>query len=193
MGAVDFVGTTDPANAEMWLKQTERVFNLMQCIPEEKFDYVVSLLQGDAYAWWETIPDSTAQPPVLTWNDFLREFHDAYVPEVYKDQKEKEFLELQHGNRLVVEYEVQFNQLSHYAPHMIATEKKKCTRFESELRFTIRNRITQTDLESYSKLKAAAIRSEKLDSESRNFQLNKKRQNENTGGFRDKKAFTSPS
>ncbi|KAG8369537.1 hypothetical protein BUALT_Bualt14G0023800 [Buddleja alternifolia] len=189
MGAVDFVGTTDPAKAEMWLKQTERVFSLKQCTPEEKFDYAVSLLQGDAYAWWETIPDSTVQPPILTWNDFLREFHDAYVPEVYKDQKEKEFLELQQGNRSVAEYEVQFNQLSRYAPHMIATEKK-CTRFEFGLHFTIRNRITQTDSESYSKLKAAAIRSEKLDSESRNFQLNKKRKNEQTGGFRERKEFT---
>ncbi|KAG8373575.1 hypothetical protein BUALT_Bualt11G0038700 [Buddleja alternifolia] len=158
MGAVDFVGTTDPAKEETWLKQTERVFRLMQCNPEEKFEHVVSLLQGDAYAWWETLPHSTVQPP---------------------------------GNRSVAEYKVQFNQLSYYAPHMIAREKKKCTRFESELQFTIRNRITQTDLESYRKLKASVIRSEKLDLESRNFQLNKKRQNEKTGGFRERKEFIS--
>lgn len=30
MGAVDFVVTTDPAEAETWLKRTERVFNLMR-------------------------------------------------------------------------------------------------------------------------------------------------------------------
>ena len=49
----------------------QRVLNLMKCIPEEKFDYAVSLLQGNAYDWWETIPGSDTQPPVLTWNDFL--------------------------------------------------------------------------------------------------------------------------
>ena len=49
LGAVDFSGTTDPAEAETWLKRTERVFNMMRCTVEERFDYAVSLLQEDAY------------------------------------------------------------------------------------------------------------------------------------------------
>ena len=43
---------------------------MMHCEDEEKFDYAVSLLQDDAYDWWETIPNSDAQPPKLTWDDF---------------------------------------------------------------------------------------------------------------------------
>ena len=43
-GAVDFLGSTDPVEAEKWLKRTERVLNMMQCTPDENFDYVVSLL-----------------------------------------------------------------------------------------------------------------------------------------------------
>ena len=46
-----FSGTLDPAEAESWLESIERVFNLMQCTPEEKYDYAVFLLQGDAYNW----------------------------------------------------------------------------------------------------------------------------------------------
>ena len=93
-GAVDFYGTTDPSVAETWLKRTQRVLNLMKCTSEEQFDYAVSLLQEDAYAWWETIPGSDVQPPVLTWDDFLREFSNNYKPEVYKDDKRREFLNL---------------------------------------------------------------------------------------------------
>ena len=47
---------------------------------EEKFDYAVSLLQDDAYDWWETIPGSDAQPPNLTGMIFREEFQDKYMP-----------------------------------------------------------------------------------------------------------------
>ena len=56
LGESDFYGTVDPAKAESWLKRIKRVFNMMHCGDEEKFDYAVSLLQDDAYDWWETIP-----------------------------------------------------------------------------------------------------------------------------------------
>ncbi|XP_074376881.1 uncharacterized protein LOC141718399 [Apium graveolens] len=75
-GAIDFPGTVDPAEAEKWLKRTERVFIMIRCAPEEKFDYAVLLLQEDAYDWWETVPDSAVQLPILTWDDFRREFRD---------------------------------------------------------------------------------------------------------------------
>ena len=82
---------------ETWLKRTQRVLNQMRCTPEEKFDYAVSLLQGNAYAWWETVPGNDVQPPVLTWDDFLREFSNNYMPEVYRDDKRREFLNLIKG------------------------------------------------------------------------------------------------
>ena len=50
LGAISFSSTLDPAEAEAWLKSTECIFNLMYCTPEERFDYAVFLLQGDAYS-----------------------------------------------------------------------------------------------------------------------------------------------
>ena len=94
LGATSFSGTLDPAEAEAWLESTERIFNLMQCTPEERFDYAVFLLQGDAYNWWKTVPYSLIQPPVLTWEDFLRAYREKYTPPVYKREKRKEFIDL---------------------------------------------------------------------------------------------------
>ena len=51
LGAVDFHGTTDPAEAETWLKRTERIFWLMRCTVEDRLDMAASLLQGNAYDW----------------------------------------------------------------------------------------------------------------------------------------------
>ena len=44
MGAEDFKGTTNPLEVERWLQRTKRIFKMMYYIPEEKLDYVVSLL-----------------------------------------------------------------------------------------------------------------------------------------------------
>ena len=164
-GAVDFLGSTDPVEAEKWLKRTERVLNMMQCTPEEEFDYVVSLLQGNAYDWWETVLNATVQPQILQWEDFLQEFKDNYMPEVYQDEKRKEFLNLKQNNMSIVDYEVQFNQLSRYASYMVATERDKCRKFEEGLTYAIRSKISSSDMESFVKLRAAAIRTERLSKE----------------------------
>ena len=162
LGAVDFYGTTDPAEAETWLNRTERVFTMMRCTTEEQYDFVVSLLQGDAYDWWETVPGATVRPTILTYADFLQEFRDRYMPEVYRDEKQREFLNLRERTITVAEYEVRFTQLSHYAPMMVATEKDRCRRFEEGLNYEIRDRLTPGDLRSYPDLRAAAIRAERL-------------------------------
>ena len=60
LGAIEFCGTTDPAEAVTWLKRTERIFTLMRCTREDQFGFTVSLLQGDAYDWWETVPNAMA-------------------------------------------------------------------------------------------------------------------------------------
>ena len=48
LGATPFMGTLDPAEAEAWLESTDRIFNLIQSTLEERFDFAVLLLQGDA-------------------------------------------------------------------------------------------------------------------------------------------------
>ncbi|XP_074363335.1 uncharacterized protein LOC141703797 [Apium graveolens] len=184
LGAIDFSGIVDPTEAEKWLKRTERVFIMIRCVPEEKFDYAVSLLQEDAYDWWETVPDSTVQPPILTWDDFLREFRDKYMPEIYKDEKQREFLTLKQGIMSVAEYEVKFTQLSHYVMVIVSTERDRCRHFEEGLKYDIRSKITPRDLRSYTDLRVAAIRAERLIKEKPTFFQRPKREGSGfSGGF----------
>ncbi|KAL2230914.1 UNVERIFIED_CONTAM: Transposon Ty3-G Gag-Pol polyprotein [Sesamum indicum] len=86
-GAKVFAGTTDPAEAEEWLGNTERVLDRIECTSEQKLRYAVSLLEKDALDWWETVPGSKNRPVTLTWNDFLKEFADKYTPPVYRYQE----------------------------------------------------------------------------------------------------------
>ncbi|KAL0462736.1 UNVERIFIED_CONTAM: Retrovirus-related Pol polyprotein from transposon [Sesamum latifolium] len=115
-GAKVFPGTTDPAEAEEWLRNTERVLDRIECTPEQRLRYAVSLFEKDALDWWETIPGSKNRPIILTWNDFLKEFADKYTPPVYRNRKKVEFLELKQNELSVAGYELQFVRLSKYAP-----------------------------------------------------------------------------
>ncbi len=77
----------DPLEVEQWLERMERVFKKLHCIDDLKFEYSISLLHGDAYEWWNTIPHSLVEPPVLTWEGFQREFRQKHVPDTCADMK----------------------------------------------------------------------------------------------------------
>uniref|UniRef100_M1DL63 22 kDa kafirin cluster; Ty3-Gypsy type n=1 Tax=Solanum tuberosum TaxID=4113 RepID=M1DL63_SOLTU len=55
MGIVEFEGTVDPIDVEQWLEHMERVFEQLECPDVAKFKYSISLLQKDAYDWWESV------------------------------------------------------------------------------------------------------------------------------------------
>ncbi|CAL1396460.1 unnamed protein product [Linum trigynum] len=94
MGAEAFKGSIDPKVAVDWLKKTECILNQIGYPDDVKFDYVVALLEKDAYDWWLIVPGVVDNTVQLTWNDFLRLFKERYVPIVYQDQKKVEFLML---------------------------------------------------------------------------------------------------
>ena len=99
---------------------------------------------------------------MLTWDDFLREYHDKYALTVYKREKHWEFIELRQDKSTVAEYGLRFTQLSVYAMNLISTEEEKCLKFKERLHYDIRSRLTPYDVENFSRLMAAAIRAEKL-------------------------------
>ena len=51
MGATEFEGTLDPEVAERWWEKVEDVMNLINCTPENRLEYVVSLFVGNALIW----------------------------------------------------------------------------------------------------------------------------------------------
>ena len=83
----------------------------------------------------------------------------------YQNEKLREFTRLQQGAMMVAQYEIRFNQLSRYAPQLIATERAKCSKFEEGLRMEIREALNFRDLYRFADLREAAIRIEKIKEE----------------------------
>ena len=65
-GGEEFVGTTDPAVADEWLRKFERIAERFNCTPEKKLKFATYLLEKDALDWWETVPGSRNRPLTLT-------------------------------------------------------------------------------------------------------------------------------
>ncbi|XP_011101269.1 uncharacterized protein LOC105179363 [Sesamum indicum] len=173
-----YAGTTDPAEADEWLRNTKTVLDKIECTSEQKLRYAVALLEKNALDWWETIPGSKNRPVTLTWNDFLKEFADKYTPPFYRNRKKVEFLELKQNELSVAEYELQFMRLSKYAPKEVSTDELRRDRFERGLRLEIREKIAIKP-PSYGALLEAALRAEETSNERSSTEAKRKKMTDN--------------
>ena len=80
-------------------------------------------------------------------------------------KKQWEFVNLRQGTMTVTEYEIQFIQLSQYAPRMVAREKDRCRHFEKGLNYEIWSQLMLGDLHSYPDLRTTAFKADELQKE----------------------------
>ena len=64
-----------------------------------------------------------------TWDCISETFVDRFFLIELREAKAQEFISLWQGNMTVQEYEIKFNQLSRYAPHMVADSRAKMNKF----------------------------------------------------------------
>ncbi|CAL8163123.1 unnamed protein product [Prunus armeniaca] len=126
LGANEFHGSADPAEADVWLTDVEWVFEVLQCPYGDRVRLAAFLLKGNACHWWKTVRRGYANPAAITWDEFQRMFFDKFYPHSYKNAKKSEFLYLR------------------FAPELVTTEEDKCTRFEEGLWLDIQAVVTAT-------------------------------------------------
>ncbi|XP_022847679.1 uncharacterized protein LOC111370226 [Olea europaea var. sylvestris] len=147
LGVKVFTGTVDPAVAQAWMINIERVFNVIGCLDARKLCLATFLLEEGAYDWWQSVWSTYLDPSIITWTDFHRIFYDAYYTRSYKDARQEEFLKLVQGQMTVAKYQVKFIELS--------------KRFENGLRKDIRSVVTAAGWNVFGKLVESALRVEK--------------------------------
>ncbi|KAA0052218.1 uncharacterized protein E5676_scaffold113G00130 [Cucumis melo var. makuwa] len=112
LGATVFQGSTDPADAEVWLNMLEKCFDVMSCPQEQKVRLATFLLQKEAEGWLKSIIASRNDARTLYWQTFRGIFEEKYYPTTYCEAKRDEFMELKQGSLLVAEYERKYTELS---------------------------------------------------------------------------------
>ncbi|GFY95307.1 hypothetical protein Acr_10g0006920 [Actinidia rufa] len=144
----------DPMAAESWLLGIERVFEVLPCTDEQKVVFATFMFEGAALIWWQL---KKPLEPLWLWPRFLEVFNEEYFPEMVRDQKIQEFLNLKQGNMIVVVYNAKFMELSRYAPHIVSTESRKARRFEAGLRWNIKNKVKILRLPTHQEVLHAAL------------------------------------
>ena len=94
------------------------------------------------------------------WDEFVRFFRAKFVPEHIQDKMEQEFLSLTQGSMTVLEYEARFAELSKYAPHIVADERRKAKKFVMGLKPSLRTRLVAFDHRTLEQALSVACRQE---------------------------------
>ena len=66
----------------------------------------------------------------ITWDCFSETFLDRFFPIELRESKAQDFMNfIRQGNMTVQEYGLNFNELSKYAPHMVADSRAHMNKF----------------------------------------------------------------
>lgn len=81
-----------------------RILKQLECTPLESVICAVSLLQKEAYTWWEIVTQHVLIKAV-DWKFFQVEFQKKHVGELYLEERKQEYLMLKQGDMSIVDYE----------------------------------------------------------------------------------------
>ncbi|MQM03527.1 hypothetical protein Taro_036308 [Colocasia esculenta] len=116
--------------------------------------------QERADVWWASLLHTRFEDRAVNvaWDEFVRLYRAKFVPEHIQDRMEQEFLSLAQGSMTVLEYEARFFELSKYAPHIVADERRKTKKFVMGLKPSLRMRLVAFDHRTLDEALSAACR-----------------------------------
>ncbi|XP_059658460.1 uncharacterized protein LOC132304755 [Cornus florida] len=152
--------------AEKWLKEIKKLFEVTSMPEEFKEAIASSLLFDEADHWWDTVK-IRHDFESMTWTTFEELFYAQYFRDVVREAKLQEFLHLTQRNMTVAEYDAKFMELSRFRKCLIAMEEMKASKFERGLRPTIREKLVALRIRQYSDMVDSAM---SVDREREDFQ-----------------------
>ncbi|MQL73066.1 hypothetical protein Taro_005410 [Colocasia esculenta] len=154
MAPPSFKGESQPLLAESWMREIEKIFRAIRCAEEDKVSLATYMLQERADVWCSSLLRTRFEDGAIkiAWDEFVRLFRAK--------QDGEEFLTLTLGFMTVLEYEVRFAELSKYAPHIIADERRKAKKFVMGLKPSLRSRLVEFDHHTLDEALSTACRQE---------------------------------
>ncbi|CAN6455374.1 unnamed protein product [Victoria cruziana] len=140
-----FNGKEGADRAEGWLEEVENAFDIMDIPLRHRVRFGTSLLVDDAKAWWKSLLDIRFGGQQPTWEEFSAEFRETYVPQVARDHRVREFLDLVQAGRSVAEYVARFGHLQRYSPQLFSSERERANRFVWGLDEGLRPRVMSSN------------------------------------------------
>ena len=143
-----FQGSSNPLDVDRWIRRVTKVFDGLGVAEDFKVGLTTYLFDGEVDHWWESVK-RRRDISALTWGEFVQIFQNKYFLKSIRDRMKADFLALQHGSTIVVEYERRFTELFHYAMNFISTEANRAKLFEQGLRSTIQEKLVALKIRDY--------------------------------------------
>ncbi|XP_062195001.1 uncharacterized protein LOC133898348 isoform X2 [Phragmites australis] len=118
-----FDGSGTPVHAADWLSYVEDKMEAFDVLAHDRVRYGVQLLKGEAQIWWKGVQSArTAAHGQLSWHEFVRQFERRFYPVTFLDRMKIDLNAYTQDKKSVAEYEVGFNQIVRFVPHVAHDE-----------------------------------------------------------------------
>ncbi|KAL3834244.1 hypothetical protein ACJIZ3_008980 [Penstemon smallii] len=156
-----FFGEPDDQKAELWLSEMENIFCVLNYTDAQKINLATFRLEDSARHWWRVVEERwRVEDTPRMWDNFVIEFNTKFIPQVVRNRREREFMDLTQSMLTVSQYEARFTRLIQYAPHYQNDEDRKVRKFIEGLKLELRWALLSTDITTYSKAVEKALQVE---------------------------------
>ena len=128
MGGIPFSGEESIMKTQAWIRSAEKIFDGLKLRDDQKRLLASWALKDEALFWWDSVIENNPEGDI-TWDRFKEIFLERFTPPEVKERLCDEFSYLIQGDMTIPEYHKKFNELSHFAPHLIQNLKRKNLRF----------------------------------------------------------------
>ncbi|XP_073057264.1 uncharacterized protein [Primulina eburnea] len=136
LGPKEFSGTTDPFDAESWIRSFEAHFHYLDMGDADHVRCTTYLFRDDASLWWEGA-DHGVNLATITWAKFKEMFYEKYFTADVRGRLKREFMTLRQRDTTVAEFVKKFVMGCHFVPLIERDPAEKLRHFMDGLCPTI--------------------------------------------------------
>jgi hypothetical protein len=137
-----FDGSGTPVEVADWLTYVEDKMNVFEIVYGDRVCFGTQLLKGEAQIWWRGMQAAhSSSPGVLTWHVFIRKFERRFYPVTFLEKMKIDLQSFKQEKKSVTEYEVGFNKMVRFVPHVAFNEMEKASQFLQGLKPSIRHAL----------------------------------------------------
>ncbi|GKB12360.1 putative reverse transcriptase domain-containing protein [Tanacetum coccineum] len=141
-----FNGTEGVVGLRRWLEKVEEVFEICNCVKEDKVMFAASTFEGRVLTWWNgnvhTLGFVNAN--CIPWTEFKTMMTTEYCPATEIQRMEQELWTLTLKGDDIEAYNNRFHDLALMYPELVPTEKKKIKRYVRWFPERIKGNITSS-------------------------------------------------
>jgi hypothetical protein len=120
----------------------EDKMNVFEIVYGDRVRFGTQLLKGEAQIWWRGMQAAhSSSPGVLSWDVFIRQFERRFYPVTFLDKMKIDLQSYKQEKKSVIGYEVGFNKMVCFVPHVAYNEMEKASQFRHGLKPSIRHAL----------------------------------------------------